>query len=358
MEMEFQLVDPCSGDLVDGIVPLLRECADHEAIKPEFIQNTVEVVSPPALTLTELEGAMRSRIRELLHSCERLGMAVCGMGTHPFSVRPALVSPGSRYRSQIKAAGWLSRNQVTFATHVHLGMPSGDEALLVMRELKPYLPLLIALSASSPFWHGDDTRFAAFRQRVLATSRSYGPPPDFHRWAGFERFLTTMRQARMLEGIRDIHWDLRPRADLGTLEVRVMDAQPTLADALSFVALLRTLIRFLRHTRGAASQDRPLGALFWWYLKENCFWASRHGIDAPLILNDDGDLGTLRQIARSTLDRVGSIALKDEQVALHRLMRNLQEGLPYERQRRSYRRSGSLPGVVRQRCEALSQECG
>jgi carboxylate-amine ligase len=358
MEMEFQLVDPCSRDLVDGILPLLRDCADHEAIKPEFIQNTVEVVSPPALTLTELEGAMRSRIREMLRSCDRLGMAVCGMGTHPFSVRPALVSPGSRYRSQIKAAGWLSRNQVTFATHVHLGMPDGEEAVLVMRELKPYLPLLIALSASSPFWHGEDTRFAAFRQRVLATSRSYGPPPDFQGWAGFERFLATMHQARMLEGIRDIHWDLRPRADLGTLEVRVMDAQPTLADALAFVSLLRALIRFLQHSRGSPERERPLGGLFWWYLKENCFSASRRGIDAPLILNDAGDLLPLRQVARTTLDHIEPFAAQDERAGLQRLRRNLEDGLPYQRQRRSAGHSGSLRTLVHELCEELRQDCG
>jgi carboxylate-amine ligase len=358
MEMEFQLVHPTSQDLVNGILPLLAVCADDPSIKPEFIQNTVELVSPPVRTLTELEGAMRERIRHLILSCDRLGMAVCGMGTHPFGRRPALVSPGCRYSGQTKAAGWLSRHQITFATHVHLGLPDGEEAVRVMRELKPYLPLLIALSASSPFWHGDDTRFAAFRQRVLATSRSYGPPPDFDSWAAFERFFATMRQAHMLRAIRDIHWDLRPRADLGTIEVRVMDAQPSLAETLAIAALLRALIRFLQQTRRSASQDRPLRSLFWWYLKENCFWASRRGIDAQLIVNDDGALRSLREIARTTLERIEGFAEEDERPALQRLWQSLESGLPYQRERRMYRRTGSLRRVVLNLCEELRAECG
>ncbi len=125
-----------------------------------------------------------------------------------------------------KSYGWLGQNQVTFATHGHLGLPSGEEAVTLMRELKPFLPLLVALSASSPCWHGADTRFAAFRHRVRAASRTYGIPPDFLDWEAFQRFLTTMRRAGLLRTVRDIHWDLRPSPHFGTLEVRVMAPLP------------------------------------------------------------------------------------------------------------------------------------
>jgi carboxylate-amine ligase len=356
MEMEFQLVDPRTADLVDGILPLLEVCEDHESIQPEFIQNTVEVISPPARDITELGGAMRRRIDELLAACQRIGLAVCGAGSHPFCSRPALISPGARYARLEKVSGWLSHNQVTFATHVHLGMPDGEEAVRLMRELKPFLPLLIALSASSPFWHGEDTLFAAFRHRVLASSRSYGPPPDFREWSEFEHFFATMERAGMLRAINDIHWDLRPRPDFGTLEVRAMDAQPTLAEALAFVALLRALIRFLRQSRGGGEERRPLRPLFWWYLKENCFAASRYGIDAPLIVSDEGAVRQLREVTEELLEKIAPHAAADEIPFLERLGAAMRLGLPYQRGRRVHQGSGAIEAVVRGLTEELRAE--
>jgi len=356
MEMEFQLVDPDTQDLVDGILPLMETYPDHTYIKPEFIQNTVEVASPPAESLTELAESMRPLIRDLLGNCDRLRMGVCGAGTHPFYRRPAPITPEPRYLDMEKAAGWLGHNQVTFATHLHLGLPSGGEALTLMRELKPYLPLLIALSANSPFWHGKDTRFAAFRHRVLAAARTYGTPPDFSGWSEFERFMATMQRAQMLKTIHDIHWDIRPRPHIGTLEVRVMDAQSTLAGALSFAALLRALSRFLQQTRGNDEATRPLSPLFWWSLKDNCFTASRFGIDAKLIASEEGDVLPLLDVALCTLALIEPFAEPDEQPHLERLVRDVESGLPYARQRRLFKKTESLHAVVGSLMEELCSE--
>lgn len=162
----------------------------------------------------------------------------------------------------------------------------------------------------------------------------------------------------MLRVIRDLHWDLRPRGDFGTLEVRVMDAQPTLADSLAFAALLRALTRFLRDTRAESTGERALRPLFWWYLKENCFWASRHGIEAQLIVDDEGSLRSLREVARTTLESLEAYAEEDERRGLERLRQNLEGSLPYQRERRIHDRTGSLRDVVRVLCEELREECG
>jgi carboxylate-amine ligase len=346
MELELQLLDPATLDLADGVLPLLETYSDRRYVKPEFLQNTVEVVSPVAADLTELEACLRPLLIDLLQHADRLGLGVCGAGTHPFNRRPATYTPGERYRLMERNSGWLGQNQVTFATHVHLGMPSGGEALTVMRELMPFLPLLVALSASSPFWHGSDTSFAAFRQRVLAASRTYGIPPDFPDWPAFQRFFSTMARAGALGSVRDIHWDLRPSPHFGTLEVRVMDAQPTLAEALALAALLRALVRFLQASRGSWTPPAALAPQPWWILRDNCFSASRDGIEASLIASQDGDRMPLKRLAALVLGWVRPWAAADEHPWLDRLEASITAGLPYVRQRLLLRRGDSVQGVV------------
>jgi carboxylate-amine ligase len=346
MEMEFQLINPENHDLMDGILPLMEVYPDSPYIKAEFVQNTVEVASPPATSVDELAHQMRGLIGGLLASCDDLGMQLCGAGSHPFYSRMATITPAPRYQAMEQTSGWLSHNQVTFATHVHLGLASGDEAVTLMRELKLYLPLLITLSANSPFWHGQDTRFAAFRHRVLAASRTYGTPPDFSDWDRFGRFLATMQRADILRTVNDIHWDLRPRPHLGTLEVRIMDAQPTLTEALSIAAFLRALARFLQATRGQDESVRPLSPVPWWSLKDNCFTASRFGIDAKCIANEQGDVLPLEDVMVETLALIEPYADESERPLLEGLGRNVSTGLPYHRQRQVYQETGSLPAVV------------
>ncbi len=346
MELELQLLNPATLDLADAVLPLLETFSDHRYVKPEFLQNTVEVVSPVAADLRELEAGLRPLLVDLLQHVDRLGLGVCGAGTHPFHCRPASYTPGERYRLMERNCGWLGQNQVTFATHVHLGMPSGGEALTVMRELKPFLPLLVALSASSPFWHGSDTGFAAFRQRVLAAARTYGIPPDFPDWPAFQRFYSTMAKAGVLGSMKDIHWDLRPSPHFGTLEVRVLDAQPTLAEALALAALLRALVRFLQASRGSWTPPAALAPQPWWILRDNCFIASRDGLEAELIASQEGDLMPLKRIAALVLGWVRPWAAADEHPWLDRLEASIATGLPYGRQRLLLQRGDSFQAVV------------
>lgn len=359
MEMEFQLVDARTLELVDAVVPLLERHVAGPYLKPEFQQSSVEIASPPAHNLTELAGSMRGLLHDLQVSARSMGVEICSAGTHPRFRRSAKITPGARYQGLEEVSGWLSHHQVTFATHVHLGLGSGDEAVTLMAELKPYLPVLIALSANSPYWQREDTRFAAFRHRVLATTRSYGTPPDFADWGCFEQFVQTLQRARVVDEVHDLHWDLRPSPKLGTLEVRVMDAQPTLGDALAFVALLRALVRFLQRSRSATAQlRRPLRPVHWWSLKDNCFVASRYGIDARLIADDDGRIIAMRDAVRATLAAIAPCIEADEQPYLQRLAEAVDAGLPYVRQRRVLAESGSLREVTRSLVVALRDEIG
>lgn len=295
MELEFQLLDANTLDLVDGILPLMDYYADDPYVTPEFIQNTIEVSSKVCYSINELETHFYDVVKELSDRCHLLGMRLCGAGTHPFSQSLAKITPKSRYLKMEVAEAYRSHTQITFATHVHIGMRSAEEAISVMKKLKPYLSLLMGLSANSPFWHGHDTGYASYRHRVLASTRSYGMPPSFASWNEFVHFYNLAKQAGVYESINDIHWDLRPRPHLGTLEIRIMDAQSSIQDAIIRSAFIQALVAYLREQPKLYNTQTEC-EYYYWLEKDNLYQASRLGIDANHIDHSTEAVTNLKQM--------------------------------------------------------------
>jgi carboxylate-amine ligase len=346
IEIELQLLDSDSLDLIDGILPLLANPPPHPALKPEYNQSTVEINSKPCETIGELESDVTSIVSALQARCQALGMSVCGAGTHPFCQRLATVTPLSRYLTQHERGGYLADQMMTFALHVHVGMPSGEEAIALMVSLKPYLPILLALSASSPFWWGYDTGYASYRQRVLASMRSYGIPPSFKSWQEFADLFQSGRSAGMFEIIRDIHWDLRPHPDFGTLEVRVMDSQPSIQEAIALAAFIHSLIAYLQSCRREGRSGFLLKPCHWWIEKENYFRASHLGLEACYIEDQQGHSRPFRHIIKDILEALAATADRQEKEYLKFLERRLEGGSSYIRQRRVFQQTGSQKEVV------------
>ncbi len=357
MELELQLLDAGTLDLKDGILPLMELYPGSPYVKPEFIQNTVEVASRICTSLGELESQIKSLISDLKAKCKELGMTLCGSGCHPFGQRLALVTPLPRYRNLDATSGLLSHTQITFATHVHMGMTSGDEAIAVMRELKAYLPLLIALSANSPFWRSYDTGYVSYRHRILAASRSYGIPPSFTSWNEFCAFLTTTHHARIFETVHDIHWDIRPRPHLGTLEIRVMDAQSSVSRAVALAGFVRTLLAYLRRTpvnERAAGLPKPL---HWWLEKENHFQASRLGLGANYAEDSQGTVRPLRAVLQTVIEAIWSTAKGlDEAVYLERFREFAETDTGYAKQKSVYGTTESFKQVVASLVDELERD--
>ena len=346
IEIEFQLLDPVLLDLVDRISDLLDSCRDTPNIKPELTQCTVEINSKVCRNIRELEADVRALISMLKYRCEALGMALCAAGTHPLSKRPAAVTSQPRYLAIEKDIAYLAHHLKTFALHVHVGMPSGDTALAVMSLLKPYLPLLLAISASSPFWEGEDTRFASFRQCFLAMMRDYGVPPSFRTWGDFAEFFENTCKAGLSSISRDLHWDLRPSPAFGTLEVRVMDALPTVRENIMMTALVYTLVvHLLRCAREGLCGD--LAPHHWWIEKMNHFNASSRGMEAAYIFDDRGRCRPIRDVIREMFQKLAPIA---QELGTFDYLRQLETGLvenpSYLRQRRLFQETGSLKDVV------------
>lgn len=348
VELELQLIDTKSGELVNGIKPLIEIYPESPYIKPEFIQNTIELASRIGSNVADVHQHLLLLAKNLKQHCNRLGMVLCGAGTHPFDKRLALFTPQPRYLELEETSGLLGHIQVTFATHVHIGVPTKQEAIFLFRSLKPYLPLFIAVSANSPFWRGFDTGFVAYRHRILAASRNYGIPPDFETWDEFCEFLDASQRAGILDSMRDIHWDIRPRPHLGTVELRVMDAQPTIDEAMQLAALLRSLAACLLDQQDKISDILLPHGLPWWFERDNHYSTSRLGLDANYIYNRYGEVRSLQSVWRDVAEIVRPYAESlGEMEYLHRLNTRIREDrLGFARQRSYYKESGNMESVV------------
>ncbi len=354
-----QLLDPDTLDLVDRIMPLIELFPGSTEFKPEFIQNTVEIASQVCESLPELEAHFFELSAQLKTKCKTLDIALCGAGTHPFSKQLALITPLPRYLRMTEAMGLLPHLQITYATHVHIGMSSGDEAIAVMRHLKPYLPVLLAVSANSPFWRGYETGYASYRHRILAASRSYGIPPTFADWSAFCEFFKSTKHAGVFETINGIHWDIRPRPHLGTVEVRVMDAQSTVRDAVTLAGFVRTLVYFICQEKDKPNHGRLLKESHWWIEKENHFQASHLGLDAKYIGADNGHWRPILDVVNETLDAVSENAAVEADAVkyIERLRTTVAKRPGYQQQRAYYESSASLQHLVAKLVEKFNQDC-
>ena len=347
VEWELQLLDPESLDLYDGIMPLMEFFPKAEFVKPEFIQSCVELNSCVAENSTTATQHLAGTLDKLVQRCTELGMGLCGAGTHPSCRRLALITPLPRYKQMLEFGGYLAYTQITFSTHVHVGLGSGDEAMRAMSRLIPVMPALLALSANSPFWRGHNTEYAAYRPRILAAAPTYGLPTRFEDWSAFDEFLAAAKKARMIDTFKDIHWDMRPHPDFGTLEVRVMDAASDLRTLHGLVALTRCLV-----LRAAQASDEDIAAVFppdlpYWCEKENRFRASLRGLDAEYIVSPDGSFRWMRDVFEDLLDFCDPIAAEVGETEGLQIARDLLQDKPgYIRQVEAYERDNSARSIV------------
>ncbi|MCH8074012.1 MAG: YbdK family carboxylate-amine ligase, partial [Proteobacteria bacterium] len=302
VEWELQLLDPITLDLVDGIIPLMEFFPNTDFVKPEYIQSCVELTSDIAENSEKAIAHIQGSLTKLLQRCTELEMDACASGTHPFCRRLALITPLPRYQRIEKDVGYLAHTQITFSTHVHIGMKSGDEAMRVISLLAPALPAFIALSANSPFWRGHETGHAAYRHRILAAAPSFGLPPALGTWGEFADFMSAAQRSGMVHSIKDVHWDIRPHPDFGTIEIRAMDAASDLSALQALVAFARSLALCLRDAPvDAVSTILPLD-LPGWIARENRFRAAHLGLAADYIIDVTGNLRPLRELIADLIE--------------------------------------------------------
>ena len=351
IEWELQLIDAQTrllrqdADEVLAALPGLDASGEHPQIRHELMQSTVEIVTGICSTVSEAKADLGKSIGELQRTVAERGILLACAGTHPVSNwRDAKMAPIARYAELVEQMQWLARRIQTFGVHVHVGLRDVSKAIPVVNALAAYLPHFLALTASSPFWNGQDTGLASTRAIIFGDLPTAGPPHRLSSWAEFEDYMDTLLRARTIRSIKEVWWDVRPHPDLGTVEIRMFDGLPTVREVGMVAALSQSLVQLFD-----AQLDRgyQLPSPSSWIVRDNKWRATRYGLDATVITDESGTTAPLRdelyELFRElepVADRLG--CLEELRVASE----VLEHGATYERQRAILAQAGEMTDVI------------
>jgi len=351
VEVELQLVDRDTRALVPHGPAILERLKDEEHVKPELLQSTLELNTSVCRSVKEVRRDLTVLIKKLEPVCEELNCAMISAGTHPFSTWPGQeITDQDRYRELVERVQWPAQRLMIFGLHVHVGMDSGEKAVAVFNALTGHIPQFLALSASSPFWQGNDTGLASVRTKVFETLPTAGLPEQLVNWGEFVNFMNTLITAGAIESIREVWWDIRPHPGFGTVELRMCDSLPTLDELLALTAYMHCVTTWL----GEAYDQGTLQLLDrHWVIRENKWRAARWGLDCDLIIDGHGSQQHNADRIREMLANVADISQRLDCVEeLAGVEDILTRGPSYLRQRAIYQKTGRLEPVI----DALIEE--
>ena len=350
VEMELEVVDGRTRELHSAASEILTVLGRdhpggvHPKAKHELLESTVEIITGICTTVAGARADLEGTLGELRAETDRRGLELLCSGTHPFSRwEDQRISPDPRYHQLVDEMQWPARRLQIFGIHVHVGVRSGEKAVAIANALSSYIPHFLAVSASSPFWLGADTGLASVRSKVFEGLPTAGIPYQLAGWADFERFMTTLISARAISSIREVWWDIRPHPDFGTVELRICDGTPTMSEVAAVAAMSHCLVEWMN---GVYDREGALPTSRGWIVRENKWRAARHGVDAEIIVDDDGHLVPLRDAVADLVARLEPVAARlDCEAELRDLLTMV--GRPsYVRQREVVASGGTLVDVV------------
>ena len=345
VELELQILDAETKGLVSGASRILERVGDDPHVKPELIQSTIEVNTAVCADVAEVRRDLAGRIAALVPLCEALGYELTCAGTHPFAQwADQKITDKERYHTLVDRCQWPARRLMIFGLHVHVGVASGEKAIAIVNSLTTFLPHLLALSASSPFFAGADTGLASSRVKIFESLPTAGLPYRLANWAEFQRFMTTLANAKTIETVREIWWDIRPHPDFGTVEIRICDGSPTLDEVMALTALTQALVVWLDELYDAGE---TLPVQRFWLVRENKWRAARWATGAEIIVDEDGNLRRLSESIETLVETLEPVARRlGSARELARVVDMLRQGPSCERQRRVHEETGSHQGVM------------
>lgn len=348
VEWEIALVDHETADLCSVAEKVLCKLKDdagisheeeHPTIKPELLMNTVEIVTGVHHTVAEASAELRENVRTLSEVTTPMGVDLYCAGSHPFAAPTSQpVTDKDRYANLIDRTQWWGRQMVIYGVHVHVGLDDREKALPITDGLINYQPHFQALSASSPYWGGEDTGYASQRALMFQQLPTAGIPFHFNTWSEYEAYVADMLYTGVIDDISEIRWDVRPVARLGTVEMRICDGMSSLEDISAITALTQCLVHDMSLSLEAGNKIPVMPD---WYRVENKWRAARYGLDAIIILNAQGDEMLVTDHLRSEIKRLTPISEQlgcaDELQGINRL---IERGAEYQLQREVFAASG------------------
>jgi carboxylate-amine ligase len=257
------------------LIPQVR--ADRGEVKTELFQSVIELNTDVCESPADAAGVLGGLRRATRDAAAPLGYVIAGAGSHPFDVASEqLIADEPHYAKFVEYAGPTARRQGVSGLHVHVGMPDADACLRVLELVLPWLPLVLALSANSPWFEGRRTGLMSTRAEILGLLPRRGAPPHFETWSDWEDLVDTFVRSGVATGYSALHWDIRPHPSFGTLEIRAPDQPTSLERTVAFVELLHGLCRW-------ALDEAPRAPLSRAIYEQNRWAASRYGPRAQLI---------------------------------------------------------------------------
>lgn len=346
VEIEVQVVDEAGALATDtAATKILSELEGTPGYKHELLECTIEVITDVCPTVKEVRRDLGTKVERLIDVAEGLGYRILCTGTHPFSSwSDQTVSPDPRYHRLIENCQWTARRLLIFGVHTHVGLGSGEEAIAVSNSLGTYIPHFLALSSSSPFWQGRDTGLASTRSKIFESLPTAGLPYMMDNWGQFQRFMRTLIGAGTIRSIREVWWDIRPHPGFGTLELRICDGIPTMDETCAITALSQALVVWLSERYNSGLELPRHHA---WTIRDNKWRASRYGLEAEIIRDEEGNLVSLRRSIGDLVETLSPIAERlgciDD---LNRVNDILDRGTSATRQREEFQKTRDLSAVV------------
>ncbi|MEB3197645.1 MAG: carboxylate-amine ligase [Candidatus Sericytochromatia bacterium] len=347
VEEEYQIVDPDTRELKSHISALLEEAGATlgDALKPEMHQSVIEVGTGICKNVQEARADVARLRKAVADAARKGGMRIAAASSHPFSDwRDQAITDRERYHNIVEDLQDVARGNLVFGLHCHIGIPDRDLAIEIFNEARYFLPHILALSTSSPFWLGRQTGLKSVRCIVFKRFPRTGIPETFRSWGEFESYVDTLIKTGCIDDGKRIWWDLRPHSFFNTIEFRICDLPTSIDDTIAIVALIQALVAKLYVLR---SQDLGFRVYSSALIEENKWRAYRYGIHGKLI-----DFGMkaekptpdlIEELLAFVDDVVDELGSRKE---VEHVRTILKRGTSADRQLEIYRETNDLKAVV------------